>query len=182
MQNVVIFHGTDESPNHFWYPWLMSNLQVRNYKVWMEQMPECDTPKIELWREFAMKNAPMDTESTLVGHSSGCPLILSLLETIDFKIKKAILIAGFHRPVGPNQSCPLILQNDYDWERIKAHCNEFYFINSVNDPWGCNDMQGKEMFDKLGGTLIIKNDGHFGSETYNQPYREFPLLLKLIED
>lgn len=182
MQNVVIFHGLEESPNHFWYPWLMSNLQVRNYKVWMEKLPECETPKIDLLREFALKNAPMDTDSILVGHFSGCPLILSILETIDFRIKKAILVAGFHRPIGPNESCPLILQNDFDWERIKAHCGEFYFINSVNDPKGCNDMQGREMFDKLGGTLIINDNGLEGSESYNHPSREFPLLLKLIEE
>lgn len=182
MKNVLIFHGTDESPNHFWYPWLVNNLRAQGIKTWIEQMPECDTPQISVWKKFALENAPMDTESILIGHSSGCPLILSLLETINFKIKKAILVAGFHRPIGSNPSCPLILQTDYDWEKIKSHCEEFVFINSTNDPLGCDEMQGKEMFEKLSGTLIIKQDGHFGSESYNQPYREFPLLLKLIED
>jgi hypothetical protein len=38
------------------------------------------------------------------------------------------------------------------------------------------------MFDKLGGTQIIRNDGHFGSERFNQPYKEFPLLAKLVAD
>lgn len=182
MHNVIIFHGADESPNQFWYPWLVSNLQVRNYRVWMEQLPECGDPEIKIWKQFALDNVPMREDNILVGHSSGCPLILSLLESMDFKIKKAILVAGFHRPIGSNPSCPLILQNDYDWKKIKSHCKEFIFIDSINDPWGCDDMQGKEMFEKLGGTLIIKEDGLFGNENNNQLYREFPLLLKLIED
>lgn len=36
------------------------------------------------------------------------------------------------------------------------------------------------MFDKLGGTQVIRNEGHFGSTTYDQPYPEFPLLKALI--
>ena len=55
-------------------------------------------------------------------------------------------------------------------------------INSDNDPWGCDDKAGKFIFDNLGGTLIIRHgEGHMGSNTFNQPYREFPLLLELIE-
>lgn len=37
------------------------------------------------------------------------------------------------------------------------------------------------MFENLGGMLIINNEGHMGSDTFKQPYKEFPLLLKLIE-
>ncbi len=57
------------------------------------------------------------------------------------------------------------------------------FIHSDNDPWGCSEKQGKEMFDKLGGTLIIKHgEGHMGSDSFNQPYKKFPLLVKLITE
>jgi hypothetical protein len=32
------------------------------------------------------------------------------------------------------------------------------------------------MFDHLGGTQIIKHgEGHMGSDTFKQPYKEFPL-------
>ena len=65
---------------------------------------------------------------------------------------------------------------------IKNHAQDFVFINSDNDPWGCNDKQGRIMFNNLGGTFIIRHDeGHMGSTTYKQPYKKFPLLLKIIE-
>lgn len=73
------------------------------------------------------------------------------------------------------------LQSKYDWEKIKANCQNFVFINAANDPWGCNDKQGRKMFDKLGGTLIINNEGHMGSNKFNQPYKKFPLLVALVE-
>lgn len=74
-----------------------------------------------------------------------------------------------------------MIQDVYDWEKIKRNVRELYFINSVNDPWGCNDVEGRWMFDRLGGTLIINHEGHMGSDTFKQPYKEFPLLLKLLE-
>ena len=37
-----------------------------------------------------------------------------------------------------------------------------------------------DTFDQLGGTQIIRNDGHFGLEGKSQPYTEFPLLRDVI--
>ena len=74
-----------------------------------------------------------------------------------------------------------IIKKSYDWEKIKAHSEEFVFINSDNDPWGCDDIQGRRMLDKLGGVqIVMKGEGHMGSVSRNQPYKEFPLLKKII--
>ena len=43
------------------------------------------------------------------------------------------------------------------------------------------DKQGRKMFDNLGGTLITNNEGHMGSDSFNQPYKEFPFLLRMVE-
>ena len=38
------------------------------------------------------------------------------------------------------------------------------------------------MFDNLGGELIIRHgEGHMGSDSFNQPYKEFPLLANIIK-
>lgn len=38
------------------------------------------------------------------------------------------------------------------------------------------------MLDHLGGMQIIKHgEGHMGSDKFKQPYKEFPLLIKLIQ-
>jgi predicted alpha/beta hydrolase family esterase len=75
-----------------------------------------------------------------------------------------------------------IIKESYDWAKIKENCSKFVIINSDNDPWGADDKEGRFMADKLGGILIIPmGEGHMGSDYYGQPYKEFPLLEKMIE-
>lgn len=94
----------------------------------------------------------------------------------------AILVSGYARPKGEKKDAEKILQPSYNWKKIQSHVKDIIFINSDNDPWGCNDVEGMYMFDHLGGTLIIKHgEGHMGSDVFKQPYKEFPLLVKLID-
>ncbi len=110
-------------------------------------------------------------------------MLLSVLENIDVKIKQAILVAGYARPKSDNPQSELILQDSYNWEKIKSHVQDLILINSDNDPWGCNDAEGRFILDSLGmgKLIIIKGEGHMGSDRFNQPYKEFPFLLKLID-
>lgn len=58
----------------------------------------------------------------------------------------------------------------------------FVLINSDNDPWGCDDKAGRELFDHLGGDLIIRHGaGHMGSTKFSQPYTSFPLISHLVD-
>jgi hypothetical protein len=72
-----------------------------------------------------------------------------------------------------------VLQAAYDWAAIRAGARELYCINSVHDPYGCDDAQGRTMFDRVGGTQIVRDDGHFGD--YDRPYETFELLDRLID-
>ena len=114
-------------------------------------------------------------ETTLVGHSGGAALLLAILEHIDTRISQAILVAGY--ATRPNTSEEPVLQETYDWERIRSHVRDLYFVNSVHDPYGCDAAQGRSMFDRLGGTQIIRDEGHFGD--VDDPYTSFELLDRL---
>ena len=154
-------------------------------------MPDPEAPNLKTQLPFVLKNANFNKETIIIGHSSGCPLILSVLENINVKIKKAVLVAGYARRLGKmkesglkklEQDAEPILQEKYNWEKIRQNVEDIIFINSDNDPWGCNDKEGYYMFKKLGGKLIILHgEGHMGSDKFNQPYKEFPLLEKLLE-
>lgn len=180
MKNATIFHGTAGSPDHFWFPYLKEKLENDEYKVWLPQLPDADLPDIHKWLSYALENGNYSANSVLIGHSAGCPLILSLLENIDLKIHQAILVSGFIKPLDDDPEP--VLQETYNWKSIKNRCNKFYFINSDNDPWGCDDKAGRAMFDNLGGELLIRHgEGHMGSDSFNQPYKEFPLVYHLIK-
>lgn len=178
MKNAIIFHGSGGHPSSFWFPFVKEKLEEKGYRVWAPQLPNPDGERLDEWLPFALENGNFDEETVLVGHSSGCPLILSILENLDHPIKKAILVSGFARPISDVPKP--ILQESYNWEKIRKKCNDFVFVNSDNDPWGCNDKQGEYMKENLGGKVIVMHDGHMGSEQFNQPYKEFPLIVELI--
>lgn len=180
MKNAIIFHGTDLSPDDptYWYAWLTQQLKAAGYEVEARHYPDINHEPIDTFLPKILDNHHFDEETVLVGHSAGGALLLSILENVDVVIPQAILVAGFSEEL-PNDHNP-ILQSSYDWGRIKAHVKDIYYINSTNDPWGCDEKQGRIMFDHLGGTQIIRNDGHFGLRNMHQPYKEFPLLERLI--
>jgi hypothetical protein len=174
MKNAIIFHGAGSTPNDVWYPWFKKELEEKGYKVAAPILTNDEMAPLDKWLPMALKEN-YDNETVLVGHSAGCPLILSILENINVKVLKVILVAGFIAPLKANtDGYNPILQKVYDWEKI-------IFINASNDPWGCDDKQGEAMREKLGGTLIINQEGHMGSEGFNQPYKQFPFLLTLID-
>lgn len=176
MKNVLILHAKGASPGHYWYPWLKNNLEEKGIRVNIPELPNDENAKLEDWINFVLEDVDIDSDTILIGHSAGGPLILSILERVKQKVRQAVIVSGFISN-GP------MLQDSYNWGEIKNNCNDFIFINSDNDPWGCDDKQGRTMLDNIGGTLIIrKGEGHMGSEKFNQPYKEFPFLLRLIAD
>lgn len=176
MNNAIILHGTGCYPESYWYPYIKTNLEKKGYQVWAPALPNPEKAILSDWLPFVLKSGKINQNTVLIGHSAGATLILSILENIEFKIKQAILVAGFL------ELDSKILQESYNWEKIKNNVENIIFINSDNDPWGADDKQGRKMFDQLGGTLIIRHgEGHMGSSSYNQAYKEFPFLLKLID-
>ncbi|HSW98600.1 MAG TPA: alpha/beta hydrolase [Candidatus Saccharimonadales bacterium] len=175
--NAIIFHGTECTPDQFWYGWLAGKLRARGYTVEAPSMPDINREGIATFLPKILAAHTITEDTVLIGHSAGATLILSIGEQRPFK--QGILVAGFSLPFEGVEKDP-ILQDSYDWKKIRGNCNDFVFINSVNDPWGCDDKQGRVMFDALGGTQIIRAEGHFGSNAAQQAYPEFPLVERLV--
>jgi len=176
MTKVILFHGTGANPNVCWYPWLKQKLEAKGYSVEVPHYPELNFEPIEQFIPKVLQNHTFDSDTILIGHSGGAALILSVLEHLSVQVKSSILVAGYSSK--PNESEEPVLQSKYDWIKIRSNTKDIYFINSVNDPYGCDDQKGREMFEKLGDTLIIKNEGHFGSEF--EDLKEFEFLLRLV--
>jgi len=181
MKNTIILHGTSCNPDSFWQPSIKRFLKKKGYSVWIPALPDTDKPDLKKQLPFVLRWGQFNKDTILIGHSAGCPLVLSILENINITIHKAVLVAGYTRIKNKDDN-PLILQKQYNWKKIKKNVKDIIFINSSNDPWGCDDKEGLFLFKHLGGTLIIREgEGHMGSDTFKQPYRTFPLLEKLLE-
>ena len=175
MKQAIILHGSECEPSDYWYPWPASQLEQQGFSVTVPYMPEINQESAS--DTIDKLDVDISDNTVLVGHSSGAVLVLALLER--FKVDKAILVGGYMSEIGEpgdNQS----IQDSYNVDAIKSNAGEIIYFNSTNDPWGCNDVRGKEMQDTFGGRLIVMSDGHFGSTSYDQPYKEFPELLEVI--
>jgi len=176
-KRAIIFHGTGGHPDHCWYRWLGTRLEARGYAVEIPHYPGLNSDPIETFLPTVLASHVFDEGTVLVGHSGGAALLLAILEHIETPVAQAILVAGYSTP--PNENAEPVLQASYDWERIKSHVRDITFINSVRDPYGCDAGQGRQMFDRLGGTQIIRDEGHFGD--MGDPCPTFELLDRLVD-
>lgn len=178
--NAIILHGTGDKNTDFWFPYLKEKLEEKGFEVWLPQLPNAETPNLKDQLTFVLENGELNEDTVLIGHSSGAQLILSILEKIQTPVKQAILVSGYAKVLRATADAEKN-EEDPNWEKIKGKAKQFVFINSDNDPWTCDDKQGRTMLDHLGGMQIIPHgEGHMGSTTHKQPYKEFPLLVKLI--
>ena len=176
-RNAIIFHGTGANPGVVWLPWLGRRLADRGYAVEIPHYPDLNVEPIATFLPKVLANHHFDDRTVLVGHSGGAALLLAVLEHLDVTVAQAVLVAGYCTQ--PNTEAEPVLQASYDWAAIRSHVRDVYFINSRKDPYGCDEHQGRAMFERLGGTQIVRDDGHFGD--YDQPYGSFELLDKLID-
>jgi predicted alpha/beta hydrolase family esterase len=170
-RRAIIFHGTGAQPEWAWYPWLADRLRNRGYAVELPHHPGINVEPISTFLPKVLDAHAYDEQTVLVGHSGGAALLLAILERLDVVVPQALLVAGYFTK--PNTADEPVLQESYDWEAIRAHARDIYFVNSVEDEFGCDVDQGRAMFDRLGGTLIVRNDGHFIADT-------LPILDQLI--
>lgn len=175
-RKAILFHGTGAHPDVVWLPWLRSRLTQRGYSVEAPHYPGLNVEPIATFLPKVLADHTFDEDTVLVGHSGGAALLLAVLEHIDTPVDQAILVAGYC--TRPNDGDEPVLQASYDWAAVRASVRDLYFINSRTDPYGCDDKQGRAMFERLGGTQIVRDDGHFGD--VDQPYESFELLDRLI--
>jgi len=175
-KRAIIFHGTGGHPDHCWYRWLGARLEARGYEVRLPHYPGLNREPIETFLPGVLADQTFDADTVLVGHSGGAALLLAILEHIESPVAQAILVAGYSTP--PNTNDEPVLQSAYAWDTITSHVHDIYFVNSVRDPYGCDAAQGRRMFDALGGTQIIRDEGHFGD--IDDPCPSFELLDRLI--
>ncbi len=139
-RRAIIFHGTGAHPDVVWLPWLRERLTKRGYTVEAPHYPTLNVEPIGTFLPKVLANHTIDEHTVLIGHSGGAALLLAVLQHIDTTVSQAILVAGY--ATKPNTNDEPVLQDDYDWAAITAHVRDIYFINSRNDPAGCDDRPG----------------------------------------
>ncbi|MCB9812757.1 alpha/beta hydrolase [Candidatus Nomurabacteria bacterium] len=182
MKNALILHGTDNTSQNNWFPWLKAQLEEKGHGVWVPDLPRADEPNIARYNELLLSgDFDYGDETMLVGHSSGAVAILGLLEALpdEVVVDTAVLVGSFKDDLGWEKLAGLF-EKPFDLAKIKTKAKRFVFFHSDNDPY-CPLEHAEYLSEQLGGELIVKSgQAHFSVKTAGEKYREFPEVLKIL--
>ena len=150
MNTVFIFHGTAGYPEENWF-----NV-FEEYKQYL------------------------NSDTILVGHSLGGTFLLRLLEKSDIKIKASFLVAApiGIQPIKNYLTDKPFLDQPFNWNKIKEHCQKFFVFHSDTDPFVTLE-NGEQLAKNLNTKLfIIPGCGHFNKTA---GFDKFELLLEKIK-
>jgi predicted alpha/beta hydrolase family esterase len=146
----------------------------------MEQMPDSNAPKIEVWTEVLKDiSGDVDEKTYFVGHSIGCQTIIRMLEKHESKkVGGAIFLAGwFHLKDFTYKEEPKLeklkrqiaepwINNTIDFSKVQSRFDPgtITAIFSDNDPYV--DIINAEIFkQKLGARILVESGkGHYSEE------------------
>lgn len=178
MANIFIIHGSYGSPKENWFPWLKRELDKEKHRVFAPVFPTPKNQNLDNWLEvFAQYKIYLNEQAIIIGHSLGPAFILSILEKLKRSVKACYFVSGFigllDNPAF-DEINKTFTDKNFDWEKIKQNCKNFYIYHSDNDPY-VNINKAKELAGKLGVEVKeIKGAGHFNFEI---GYDKFELLL-----
>lgn len=178
---VFLVHGAFGSPEGNWFPWLKKELENKNYEVIVPKFPTPVNQNLNNWiKIFEPYFNKLDENSILVGHSLGCAFILNILERIEIRVKKVVLVApfaGFLNNPKFDEVNKTFLDKNFNWDKIKGNCSEFVILYSDNDPY-VPEKKVLELSKNLGiEPVLIKGGRHLNKKA---GFSEFPELLELI--
>lgn len=182
MKNALLLHGTSASSKGNWFPWLKDALTKEGFDVWVPDLPQADNPNIQRYNEFTFSSDwNFNSESIIVGHSSGSVAILGILEALpdDTAIDTAVFVGAFMDDLGRDDLKGLF-EKPFDFPKIKTKAKRFVFLHSDDDPI-CPLPGAEFLATQLGGELlVIPGAKHFSIGTGGETYKELPVVLDIL--
>lgn len=178
MSKIFIIHGAFGSPNENWFPWLKKEQKALGHQVFVPRFPTPENQSLDSWEKvFNQYQEEIDEDTVFVGHSLGPAFILHILENLNVKIKAAFFASGFLGELGNkdfDQINQTFIAKDFDWEKIRKNCDNFFIYHSNNDPY-VPLREAENLAKKLHvEPIIIEGAGHFNEAA---GYTKFDKLL-----
>lgn len=183
MKKAVILHGTLGSPEGNWFSWLETELQNLGLEVWLPKLPDAQQPSLKRWSKFVQDNCPfdMDSETIIIGHSSGAILSLVLAQESFRPIGAVVAISVFHDNSlnwDPNSQ---LFDVEFDFMSIRRQATRRLFIHSDDDPYVPFEQADYVAQNCQGEMILLPGQGHFNIEK-SVEYTKFPKLLELLKE
>jgi predicted alpha/beta hydrolase family esterase len=182
MKTYVIIHGTKGSPDGNWFPWLARELEQQGHRAMVPRMPTPEGQSLEGWLStFAQQVAPIDANTTLIGHSLGATFLLRLLERLDRRACQSVFVAGPIGMIGIPEFDALnatFIEGPFDWATIRRNAGRILCFSGEGDPY-VPAAQTEQLSEGLGvPNYIIPKGRHLNSES---GHTSFTALLESLD-
>jgi len=188
--NYIILHGytgtADQNgpgrgDSNNWRPWVKVKLEERGNKVFCPNLPNTNEPNIDEQVQYVIDNVnfEIDENTVIVGHSLGGVVIYKLLEKLNKKVGKVLLVDPVVSPEFPDKE-RLNVKKSCDWkfnfEKIKKLSDDFVVLGA-SDFATIFEKDLRFVADKLEANLVLAKpaEGHFTAE-------EEPVVLNLLNN
>lgn len=164
--NYILLHGYGDNSKKYFFPFLSKELKKQGHNVFVPDLPNSGKPNINDQVEYVLKNFKIDENTIILGHSLGGVLAMRLVEKINKKIRKLVILDSFLRPEFTDGIDRSNLAQSCDWKfkfsKIKANVKKIIIIADINFPT-VSRTQSIELKKKLDDRLIFINpeENHF---------------------
>ncbi|HBU06885.1 MAG TPA: hypothetical protein DEB09_02270 [Candidatus Magasanikbacteria bacterium] len=177
--HYVFVHGFMSYSGEGWKPWMKQILEKQGNTVFCPDLPNTNEPNIDEQVEYILKNTKIDENTILVGHSLGGVVVYKLLEKLNKKVAKVLLLDPVVTAKFPDKIRPVVEKScdwNFDFEKIKKLSNEFIILGDI-DFKTIFEKDLRDLEKKLDGTLVLARpeDVHFTAS-------EEPMVLQLLEN
>ena len=167
--------GTDLS-SYGWYGWLAAQLQERGIHCKPSGFPEPLRAFEHVWKEHCINTLGMDSNTLIIGHSSGAACALRLME--DHKTAGCILVSAYDSDLGDELERESgYFNRPFNYQAMKSNTPFIHQFHSLDDhlvPVNfarniANGLQGKVQYHES------SDDGHFNTSSV------YPTILQAID-
>lgn len=183
MKNAIILHGTLGSPDGNWFRWLKKELEHHGFDTWLPTLPHATQPSLHEWGRFVRSNCPfpINSDTLIVGHSSGAILALILAQQNKEPIGGVVGVSVFHDNSLNWEPNNRLFDVAFAWGNISAHARRLLLVHSDNDPY-VPLAQARFVAKRSGAELVVvPGEGHFNLEQ-SPDYKAFPKLLTILRE
>lgn len=166
--------GASPTRDH-WFPWLITELKKLNLEVVAREMPDPQIAHMHIWLPFIETELKADSNTIIIGHSSGGVAALRYLE--NHQLFGAIVVGVNHTDLGyPEEKASGWYDAPWQWAKIKANAGFIAHFASTDDPF-IPIIEQRFIADKLDSDYHeFTNRGHFMAPEN----LEFPEVIDIL--
>lgn len=156
-----------------WYLSVADELKKLGFKVMLKDMPDPYGARESKWIPFIQKDLECDSQSIIIGHSSGAEAAMRLAE--QQKVLGLILVSACHTDLGlKSERLSGYYSREWKWDQIKKNTNWIIQLHSKDDHLVPIE-EGNFVAKSLGSEYhVFEEEGHFLTD-------EFPQLIEIIK-